>query len=70
MIQSKYMILYQFQWIEYPDISTELLAVQKLWQPVPRLGLHLDTDANYSAGHHKLPGNTILFYTQLACTIL
>lgn len=67
MIQSNYIILYQFQWIEYPSISTDLLAAPKAWHLVPRLGLHLNMDPNYSAGHHKLPGNTILFYTQLAC---
>lgn len=67
-IQSKCIIWYRFQWIEYPNISTDLPAVPKFWHLVPRLGLHLNMDANYWAGHHKVPGNTILVYTQLACT--
>lgn len=46
-IQSKCIILYRFQWIEYPNISTDLPAVPKLWHLLPRLGLHLNTDANY-----------------------
>lgn len=64
-IQFKCIILYWFQWIEYLNISTHLLAIPKFWHLISRLGLHLNPDANYWAGHHELPGNTILVYTQL-----
>lgn len=32
-IQSKSIILNQFQWIEYPNVSTDSTVVPNLWHP-------------------------------------
>lgn len=45
-IQSKCIVLYQFQWTEYPNTLRDLPAVPKLWHLVPRLGLHLNMEQN------------------------